>query len=132
TFANELLLPTVDIASHLSNGITIDKLIELKQYWKVSMQAILYKAKSLKFIADNQYNYLVRQMGYLGYRTKEPVDIEPDNISLLKELIDTHIQEMGYTKEGLADLLNINLEELNDVYFGVKPRVKTKLLRVVI
>ncbi len=79
-FASELLLPSKEIAPHLV-GINLEKLADLKIYWKASMQAILMKANSLGLVTKSQYDYLWRQMSSLGYRKEEPIKIQSDNIS---------------------------------------------------
>lgn len=46
----------------------------LKKKWKVSMQAMVYRAHQLEIITDNQYQYIMRQFSKNGWRTKEPDD----------------------------------------------------------
>ena len=127
-FASELLLPSHEILPQLTN-INIEKLAELKRYWKVSMQAILYKAKDLGTITQNQYYYLFKQMSSLGYRKKEPVDVPFDNPTLLGEVIQTYIDELGYTKQELADILFLSMQELEIIYFNAKPTPKIGVSR---
>lgn len=125
TFASELLMPAKEISNQLTN-LNIEKLAELKRYWKASMQSILYKAKDLGLITPNQSHYLWKQMGYLGYRKKEPITISHDKPTLLTEIIQTYIDDLGYSKEELADLLQLNIEDLNVIYFGERPKTKSR------
>jgi len=124
-FASELLIPSNEILPQLRT-VNIERLADLKRYWKVSMQAILYKAKDLGAITVNQYHYLWKQMGILGYRKKEPFDIPPDNPTLLSEIMQTYLEELGYTKEELAKILFLTEKELDILYFGgrAKPRIE--------
>jgi Zn-dependent peptidase ImmA (M78 family)/transcriptional regulator with XRE-family HTH domain len=121
-FASELLMPSNEIQPQLMGNLTIEKLADLKRYWKVSMQAILVKAKSLGMVTDNQYKYLWRQMGALGYRTTEPVTIAGDQISMLKELVNMYVKDFGYTKEELAKTLYLTPNNLEVIYFGGRPK----------
>lgn len=115
-FASEFLIPSKEIRSHLVR-LSIDKLAELKAYWKVSMAAIIVKAyKHLNIISNNQYQYLFKQMSSLGYRKNEPVFIQRETPTLLKNIILVHLNELKYTSTELASILNITEEEFNDVY----------------
>lgn len=123
-FASELLMPENEIRPQLY-GLNIEKLGDLKRYWRVSMQSILVKAKNIGVITENQSKYLWTQIGYLGYRTKEPYEIKPDNITLLKELLEVHINDMGYAKEEIAQLLYLTKDDFEHIYYGIP--VKPKL-----
>lgn len=127
-FASELLLPTNEILPHLTN-INLQTLADLKRYWKVSMQAILYKAKELGAISQNQYYYIYKQIGALHYRTSEPVEIKPDTCSFLKEILTTYTEEMGYSKSELAQILFLNESELDSIYFGERTVPKFNVYR---
>ena len=39
------------------------------------MQAMMYRARSLKIITDNQFQYMMRIVSKNGWRTKEPGDV---------------------------------------------------------
>lgn len=127
-FASELLLPSNEILPQLVN-IDLQKLADLKRYWKASMQAILRKAKDLGAISQNQYYYIYKQIGAMHYRTKEPVEIKPDTCSFLKEIFSTYIDDMGYTKSDLAKILFLSEDELDSIYFGERTVPKFKVYR---
>lgn len=127
TFAAELLMPENEIAPQLSY-LNIEKMGDLKRYWKVSMQSILVRAEKLNVITKNQARYLWTQIGKLGYRTKEPFPIQPDNISLLREILDSHINELGYSREDLADILGLTKDAFEHTYYGasIKPKIQVR------
>lgn len=127
-FASELLMPENEIKPQLV-GLNMEKLGDLKRYWKVSMQSILVKARSMEVITENQSKYLWKQISFLGYRKKEPYEIQPDNISLLKELLEVHINDMGYTKEEVAALLNLTMDDFDHIYYGAAIRPKFQIRR---
>lgn len=112
-FAAEFLLPEREIYADLRD-LTLTKLAVLKQYWKVSMAAILMRAKTLKLITENRYRYLWSQMSNAGYRTREPaeLDVDGEQPSLLQEIIETHINELGYSTSDLGRILALNDREL--------------------
>lgn len=125
-FASELLLPSNEIKPYL-NKLTLEKLADLKRYWKVSMAGILYKAASMGMVTVNQSKYLWQQMAAKGYKKVEPVEIEPDRPTLLREIIETHTEDMGYEKSELAKILYISEEELDVNYLGARPKPKIKI-----
>ncbi len=123
-FASEFLVPSKEIKPHLIR-INIEKLAELKSYWKVSMQSLLVKSyKHLSLISKNQYHYMWKQMSSLGYRKKEPIFIPVEKSYLLKEIIDLYLNDLSYTKSELSALLNFTESEFVNVY------LKTDNLRV--
>jgi Zn-dependent peptidase ImmA (M78 family)/transcriptional regulator with XRE-family HTH domain len=127
-FASELLIPENEIRPQIGS-LNLEKLGDLKRYWKVSMQAILYKAKKMKMLTDNQYQYLWKQISFHGYRKNEPFEPQADNISLLKELINVHINDLHYSKDEVAKLMKLNKDELEHIYFGASPKVKFHLMQ---
>jgi Zn-dependent peptidase ImmA (M78 family)/DNA-binding XRE family transcriptional regulator len=122
-FAIELLVPESNIKTYFTK-MSIDKLADLKSYWYVSMQALLRYANTLGMVTQNQYKYLWIQMGSLGYRKNEPVSIPVEKPSLISEIINAYVSDLGYSKEELASVLQVNLSELDRIYFGSKGRLK--------
>jgi Zn-dependent peptidase ImmA (M78 family)/transcriptional regulator with XRE-family HTH domain len=122
-FAIEFLVPESNIRPFLTK-LTIEKLADLKSYWHVSMQALLKYANSLGMVTGNQYRYLWMQMGSLGYRKHEPVTIPSDSPALVREMIDAYLSELDYSKEELAQVLFINVPELESMYLPSKGKLK--------
>lgn len=103
-FAAEFLMPADAIRPHLYD-ISLPRLAALKPHWKVSMNALLKRAGDLGLITPRSKSYLWTQMGKLGYRTQEPVEIPMEEPTLISELIDLHRRDLGYTNEELGRLL---------------------------
>ncbi len=124
-FAAEFLMPANEIRNSLDN-LTLEKLSALKQHWKVSMASIIYRAKSLNKITENQARYLYAQMARLGYKTKEPAWLEPpkETPKLFYDLAEIHMQELGYTEEELSELLLVNQSEFRDAFKNHGRRLK--------
>lgn len=114
-FAAEFLMPTQEIRPHLSN-VTLERLANLKKYWKTSMASIISKAKSVGKITENQYRYLWTQMGKAGYRLREPIDIPQEKPTLLADLISVHLREFGYGVDKLTDILILEKEDFTKLY----------------
>lgn len=74
-FASALLLPKETFSKSVSAYPTnIDYYLALKKKWKVSMQAMMYRARQLDIISTNQFQYMMRTMSKNGNRTHEPGD----------------------------------------------------------
>ncbi|HTR29528.1 MAG TPA: ImmA/IrrE family metallo-endopeptidase [Puia sp.] len=114
-FAIELLVPENNIRPYFSR-VTIEKLADLKAYWYVSMAALLKYANTLGMVTGNQYRYLWTQMGTLGYRKKEPVNIPVESPGIVNEMVSAYLDDLGYTREELAAILHMTVTEFEQVY----------------
>lgn len=122
-FAIEFLVPENNIRPYLSK-ITIEKLADLKSYWYVSMAALLKYANTLGMVTGNQYRYLWTQIGSLGYRKKEPVNIPVETPGIINEIISAFLSDLGYSKEELASTLHITVPEFERIYLHSKVKLK--------
>jgi Zn-dependent peptidase ImmA (M78 family)/transcriptional regulator with XRE-family HTH domain len=118
-FAGAFLMPEKDIKNQLFK-LDLAKLGEMKLYWRVSMSAIIRRAKELAMLTINQYTYLNRQMSVKGYRTREPAefDIPKETPTIIKQIIDLHINQLNYSKEELAGMLKLFPSDFETMYFS--------------
>ena len=117
-FASAFLMPTGDIRPYLSGRLTIQKLAELKPVWQVSMQALLYRAKVIGAITENQSQYLWRQISASGYRRREPLELDfpAEEPGVLPEIFRVHIEDLDYKIEELCDFLHIFEDDIRIMY----------------
>jgi Zn-dependent peptidase ImmA (M78 family)/DNA-binding XRE family transcriptional regulator len=127
-FASELLMPATDIRNFLTRP-TLTKLATLKPYWGVAIQALLMRAGQLGQITERQRRYLWMQVSGAGYRTQEPLPIPVEEPTLISELIQTHLEELGYDDTALSKLLHLELAEFRSQYKPGSP--KLRVLRAV-
>ena len=122
-FASEFLMPESDIRPYLSE-LSLEKLATLKQYWKVSMAALLKRASDLAEITHRQSRTLWAQMSKSGYRLREPVELDLPKVSpyILCEFIMTYIVDMRYTAKELSALLCLSEKETRDIYLNSNSR----------
>lgn len=116
-FAAEFLMPEQDIRHDLRD-LTLPKAAQLKRLWKVAMSALIRRAKDLGVITASRAETLMVEMSRNGYRTHEPVELDPnsEHPSLLRELVAIHLKRLRYTDEELAHLLRIKTDELRSEY----------------
>jgi Zn-dependent peptidase ImmA (M78 family) len=118
-FAAELLMPEAEIRPQLIR-LNLVTLANLKKYWKTSMQSIIRRAKNLSVLNENQYKYLSIQMSAEGYRTKEPAFFPHEQPSVLKQIIDAYLEDLDYSTEEIAELLDSSMEEFRENYIQTK------------
>lgn len=112
-FAGAFLMPAEDIRSQLRD-CDIRTLAALKPAWRVSMGALLKRAEHLDLIPSGRVRYLWMQLSRAGYRTREPaeLDFQKEPVTLLQELVDTHVDELGYDMSEMASVLAWNEHEV--------------------
>lgn len=75
-FASAFLLPEKSFRPDVSAYPTdLQYYLFLKKKWKVSVAAMLVRARRLDVLTSNQYQYLMRQYSKNGWRGKEPDDV---------------------------------------------------------
>ena len=111
-FASALLLPRkAFIRDIMAYATELDYYRHLKKKWRVSMQAMMYRARQLNIITGNQFSYMMRQVSKNGWRKKEPGDV-PGNLnstifqaaldSLFEgEYLDSHELRVQFAKDGI-------------------------------
>jgi Zn-dependent peptidase ImmA (M78 family)/transcriptional regulator with XRE-family HTH domain len=112
-FAAEFLMPQKDIRSHFKAPVKLHTVARLKPYWKVSMAALVYRAHELRVINDNQHTYLRIQLQGKGYRYREPAELDfpKEQPSLLPEIIQAHVKELGFGYPDIAEMTGMNVAE---------------------
>ena len=115
-FAAAFLMPREDIFEELA-PVTIQHMLELKEKWQVSMQALIYRSWELDVIKERRYRSLFQQLSRLGYRKKEPFPIPRENPRSIKVLLDAYKKQLDYDDKDLARLLRIRVEDFYQWYY---------------
>lgn len=111
SFAGAFLIPKAQ-AKYTFNQLTYLKLAELKTYWKVSKQAILFRAKTLGIINDVRFRTLYIELSRNGERKKEKIEISIDKPTMIKKLVEFYEKEFNYSKKQIAeDVVGISESE---------------------
>jgi Zn-dependent peptidase ImmA (M78 family)/transcriptional regulator with XRE-family HTH domain len=112
-FAAEFIMPEKDILPDFDQPLTIQRLAELKKKWKISMQAILYRAHELGAITDNQKRYLIGVFNSMQIRRREPpeLDIIKETPVLLRNLITNYRTKQKISVKEIANLFHLEQEE---------------------
>ncbi len=89
-FAAAFLLPASEIRRDLGVRLDIPKLSALKRKWRVSMQALAYRAHQLGCIDRTRYTSIFQQLSRLGWRKTEPVEVQRESPRAFKRLLRAH------------------------------------------
>ncbi len=89
-FAAALLMPAEAVDPWLPRRSNqLDLLEEGSRVWGVSMQALLYRARTVGSISEDGYRRVMRRMSAAGWRTREPVELGPPEApDLLRQAVD--------------------------------------------
>jgi len=117
-FASAFLMPADDIRDAFSGRVDLAKLAALKPEWKVSMQALLYRAQSLGVVDKGQAGYLWRQFNIHRIKTREPVelDIPHEAPGVLQRMVHIHLENFGYSLPEFARILHLHTHQLEQFY----------------
>jgi len=117
-FASALLMPEGAVKADAPVFASINHLVKLKKLWDVSVAALVRRLYDLSIITDWQYNQLSKELAKLGYYKKEPNGISNEKSVLLSKVVQS-LKDDGITTPIIAGMLNIPVDELAQLLFGV-------------
>lgn len=120
-FASEFLMPEEEIRPMLLN-VNIQTLGMLKRKWRVSMHALVRRAKDLETITYQQYRNLQMYFSKKGYTKSEPIPLPIENPTMWDETLKLYRNELGYSDEDLMSVMKINQRDFAS-WFSPKPRL---------
>ena len=93
------------------------------------MQAIIMRAGTLGKITERRKRSLFMRLGQLGYRKSEPVLISQERPSLLREVIDVHLNDDGYSVAELSATAHMLDDEFKIQYLNEGPTPNVRLVK---
>lgn len=128
-FAAALLMPADQVDPWLPRfSNQLELLEEGSRIWGVSMQALLFRSRTVGAISEDGYRRTMRRMSAAGWRTREPVELGPaESPTLLRQAVaalpgaDTSLaaiaDELGLPLGRLARMLSLP-EDHDDAVIG--------------
>ncbi|HEY3114043.1 MAG TPA: XRE family transcriptional regulator [Gemmatimonadaceae bacterium] len=103
-FAGAFLMPRGAFETDFtaSRGADWDGLLDMKRYWRVSIQAILRRAYQLQLIDAVEYRTRFRTLSGWGWRTTEPDEPTMDQPTLFQKALQRALVDYGKTPGDLA------------------------------
>ncbi len=126
-FASEFLMPEREIKASLRN-LRFNKLGDLKRYWKVSMRALVRRAKDLGLLNQNEYRNFQINFSRRGMAKSEPIPLPEEKPFILNHIIKLHLNELEYSQEELARAIKLNIQEFRERFIE-RDLPKLKILR---
>jgi len=116
-FAAEFLMPEHEIRPQLID-VSLNILAVLKRVWRVSMAALLKRARDLRAITEKRATALWKQISALGYRKREPaeLDLAPEHPRLLRGLLEYHSKNLGMTSEQMLKMFVLHQTDFDRFY----------------
>ncbi|WP_046469818.1 XRE family transcriptional regulator [Allosalinactinospora lopnorensis] len=103
-FAAELLMPAEQVIDQLPARADWQALQRLKQHWNVSLQALLFRARTLGVMREVTYRNAMASLAQKGWRRREPGPMPVlEQPSLLPGAVELLAKEAGVEGATLAD-----------------------------
>lgn len=115
-FASAFLMPQREVKPQLRQ-LTISRLTQLKRHWRVSMAALIMRAKQLQTITPAEEKSLWTEMSRNGWRKREPASLDVHGEvpgGRYRELLQLHRVDLGYSTKALGAALNLYQEDVHE------------------
>lgn len=116
-FASELLMPAREFRAELVPPINLQKLAALKPRWKVSIAAMLYRARQLGVVTERHQRTLYTHINHMGWRREEPIPLPIEEPKIVPQIVEFHTKELRYSIENLAGMLHTTPDEFRATFF---------------
>ena len=122
-FASCILMPEDSVKSY-DIDLNMGFLIQLKQIWKVSLKALIYRLYKLDLITEWYYRMFMVDINKRGYNIQEPASVERETSIVLAKIFDI-LKTDNITIYDIASELKIPVQELNSMIFNMFDVFKT-------
>jgi Zn-dependent peptidase ImmA (M78 family)/transcriptional regulator with XRE-family HTH domain len=115
-FAAAFLLPRDAMRAELPRHMQWDAYHTLKQRWRVSLAALLYRARTLGVLSPDAYQRAQVRMAANGWRAHEPGDIgAPEEPTVLRKALALMEARRGLAAADVAAVLQLPIEDFDDL-----------------
>ena len=113
-FAGEFLVPSAEFGPQLSklSRVQVRDMLPFKRYWKISIQALIFRAFEVGAITEAQKKSLFVRISQLNMRQVEPESIEKEMPSNFARMFLTLTNNLNFNSEELGSLLDWRQEEI--------------------
>jgi len=116
-FAAAFLMPAAEIRDELPDRMDLRALMTLKVKWRVSIQSLLMRARTLGIMTPQRYVSSMKMISAKGWRTREPGDERLGALEvpkLLRTAID-RLDDVGYSLQDICVEGALPLDEIKGI-----------------
>lgn len=117
-FASAFLMPRGSVLALAPRLATLAHVIKLKKHWIVSAAALVVRLHAVGLLTDWHYRTLCIEISQRGFRKKEPEGAPREQSEIIEKVL-TALRAEGMSKSDIANALNIDVEELDSLVFGL-------------
>jgi Zn-dependent peptidase ImmA (M78 family) len=116
-FASSFLLPNAGFAREFwaAGGLNWMGLLELKERWRVSLAALIYRARELNLVGEAEYRRAYKGLSIRGWRRHEPEEPPFERPELFLKAMRTLWEKKGVGVPGVAADLHWHVKTFEDV-----------------
>lgn len=118
-FAAAFLMPEGSLKA-VGRVDTLDKIVDLKKKWSVSVAAMTYRLHDLGLMSKWTYQTLFMEISRRGWRTTEPYATRNETSQVWQKVF-AQLRSEGLGIDGLAKKLCLPSEEVAKLVFGLAP-----------
>jgi Zn-dependent peptidase ImmA (M78 family)/transcriptional regulator with XRE-family HTH domain len=130
-FAAAFLLPRDAMIAELPRQVRWDAYLALKGRWRVSLGALLYRARTLSILGPDAYQRAQVRLAVRGWHANEPGDIgAPEQPTVLYKSLALIEARRGLNARRLAALLHVSIADFESMVADIasdapiRPRLK--------
>lgn len=117
-FASECLMPSTEVANYLPAVPSLEKIFEVKKYFRVSALAMARKAFTLGRLSEWSHRQTVAELRRRGFRTGEPGGISGYERSRVFDFLFSPERSRTCSPASLAEELSIPLGDVHALTLG--------------
>lgn len=107
-FAAAFMMPAEAIADEFPARMSWPEYFKLKERWRVSLQALLYRARSLGALSPGAYRRAQIRISRQGWRDAEPISIgDPEQPALMRRALGLMRSELSIDEKAVADAVRL-------------------------
>jgi len=122
-FAASLLLPERDALRELRR-VTLRRLVDLKQRWRVSMAFLIRRAYECELLGEREQARLYMELGSLpGGRVREPAEFSAEEPTLIQRMVES-LRSAGLSLTEIAETMTTSEARLRNVYLHERTHLR--------
>ncbi len=124
-FAAAFLMPAEAIRLELPTRFDLSAFVALKQRWRVSIQALLYRARVLGAVSEAAYRRAMMKISMWGWRAGEPNSIsDVEEPYVLAQAVALLREDRGLDAAAIANEMSIPTDLMDTFVVEARPRLR--------